>query len=177
MKRILCTTLVLLGLAAMAAAQAGTSSGSGFQLSTSQRKALPAAKTAEENAAYLAIVTPGPDVAAAEAAAKDFEAKYPTSELTNGIYQNLMYRYQQADNADKTLEMGRRVMQFDADNPMALVTVSTVLAERTKETDLDRDGRYAEAVKDAQHALDTVDNWLATAPGITDQVAQGAKPI
>ena len=156
MKRIICTTLVLLGLAALAAAQAGTASGAGFQLSTSQRKAPPAAKTAEEGAAYQAIDSTA-DLAAAEAAATDFEAKYPQSGLLSSIYQKLMYRYQQANNAEKTLAMGRKALQFDPDNPVVLVTVASVLAQRTKDTDLDRDQRMAETMKDAQHALDSMD--------------------
>ena len=177
MKRIVCTTLVVLAVAAMAAAQAGVTSGSGPQASTptSQRKAPRSAKTPEEGNAYQAIVT-NPDVAAAEAGAKDFEAKYPQSELLGPIYQNLMYRFQQTNNADKTVEMGRKALQFDADNPMALVTVASVLSERTKETDLDRDQRLAEAMQDAQHALTGMGAWLATAP-ITDEQAAGVKPL
>jgi tetratricopeptide (TPR) repeat protein len=176
MKRIVCTTLVVLGLVALAAAQ-GTASGSGFQLSnTTQRKAPAAPKTPEEGAAYQAIVT-NPDLAAAETAAQSFEAKYPQSELGSEIYWNLTYRYQQTDNADKTVEMGRKVLHFDADHPMALVTVASVISERTREADLDRDQRLAEAMKDAQHALDGMERWLNTAPGITDQQAQGMKPV
>jgi tetratricopeptide (TPR) repeat protein len=176
MKRIVCTTLVVLGLVALSTAQ-GTTSGSGFQLSTTtQRKAPPAPKTPEEGAAYQAIVT-NPDLAAAETAAKGFEAKYAQSELRGPIYQNLMYRYQQSNNADKTVEMGGKALQFDGENPMVLVTVASVISERTKETDLDRDQRLVEATKDAQHALDSMDKWLATAPGITDQQAQGVKPV
>lgn len=176
MKRIVCTTLVVLSLAAMAAAQ-GTTSGSGFQLSPAiQRKAPPAAKTAEEGAAYSAIVN-NPDLAAAEIAAKDFETKFAASELRGPIYQNLMYRYKQANDTDKTVAMGRKALQFDGDFPTALVIVANLLAEGVKGTDLDRDQKLAEAMKDAQHALDVMDNWLATAPGITDAQAQGAKPI
>ena len=107
MKRIICATLVLLGVAAMAAAQAGTTSGSSFQLSTSQRKAPPSAKSQEENTAYRAIVN-NADLGAAEAAAKEFEAKYPQSELRDAAYLVLMHRYQQANNAEKTIEMGRK---------------------------------------------------------------------
>lgn len=178
MRRIAITTLVVLGVVAMAAAQAGTTTGSssGFQLSTPQRKVPRAAKTAEEGTAYQAVVS-NPDLAAAEAAAKDFEAKYPQSELSNVVYQRLMYRYQQANNAEKTVEMGRKALQSDGDNPMVLVNVATVLAERTRETDLDRDQRLAEAMKDAQHTLDGMGNWLATAPGITDAQANGIKPV
>jgi tetratricopeptide (TPR) repeat protein len=175
MKRILCTILVLLGLAAMSAVQAASTPGPQAP-TTTQRRTPPAPKTAEEGAAFQAIIG-NPDVTAAEAATKDFEAKYPQSELTGGIYQNLMYRYQQVNDAEKTVEMGRKAIGFDADNPMALVTVASVLSERTKETDLDAEQRLAEATKDAQHALDTMDAWLAKVPGITDQQAQGLKPL
>jgi len=175
-KRMVLAMLVVLGLVALAAAQ-GTASGSGFQLSTpTQRKAPPAPKTAEEGTAYQAIVA-NPDLAAAETASKDFEAKFAQSELRGPIYQNLMYRYQQSNNADKTVEMGRKALQFDGENPMVLVTVASVISERTRETDLDRDQRLAEAMKDAQHALDGMESWLNTAPGITDQQAQGVKPL
>lgn len=175
-KRIICTTLVVLGLVALSAAQ-GTASGSGFQLSTTtQRKAPPAPKTPEEGTAFQAIVT-NADLAAAETATKDFEAKFAQSELRGPIYQNLMYRYQQSNNADKTVEMGRKALQFDGENPMVLVTVASVISERTRESDLDRDQRLAEAMKDAQHALDGMEKWLNTAPGITDQQAQGVKPV
>lgn len=176
MKRIAFTTLVVLGLVAMAAAQAASTPSSGFQLSTSQRKAPRAAKTADEGNAYKAILA-NPDPAAGEAAAKDFEAKYPQSELSGNVYIALMDRYRQANNAEKTIDMARKVLQFDPDNPTALVMVSDLLAEHTRETDLNRDERLAEATKDAQHLLDSMDNWLATAPGVTDQQAQALKPI
>ena len=178
MKRIAVTALVVLGLVALAAAQTGTTSGSssGFQLSTSQRKAPPAPKTQEENTAFRAILS-NPDPAAAETAAKDFETKYPQSELRGTIYLVLMDSYRQANNAPKTVEMGRKALESDADNPQALVIVANVLAEHTRDTDLDKDQRLGEAMKDAQHLLDTMNNWLATAPGLSDEQAQGFKPL
>jgi len=176
MKRIAFTTLVVLGLVAIAAAQAASAPSSGFQLSTSQHKPPPAPKTKEEAAAAQTVLSSA-DLAAAETAAKDFEIKYPQSELRTVLYLRLMYQYQQANDAGKTVEMGRKALQFDRDNPMPLLTVATVLAERTKDTDLDRDQRLAEATQDAQHALDGMDTWLATAPGITDEQAQGIKPV
>jgi tetratricopeptide (TPR) repeat protein len=68
-----------------------------------------------------------------------------------------MHSYQQANNADKMMEMAQKILTFDADDPEALLGVAQVLAERTHDTDLDRDQRLAEARKDAQHALVTVD--------------------
>jgi tetratricopeptide (TPR) repeat protein len=50
--------------------------------------------------------------------------------------------------------------------------VSQVLAERTRDTDLDKDQRIAEARKDAQRALVTVDTDVATAGVTPEKLAQ-----
>jgi len=173
MKRIAITTLLLLGLVAMAAAQTVTTLN---PPATSNRKPPPAAKTAEEHAAYQAIAG-NPDLAAAEAAAKGFEAKFPQSELRSVVYSLLMTRYQQANNGDKTVEMGRKVLQFDPDHSIALVMTATVLAERTRDTDLDHDARFTEAMQDAQHALDTIDTGLVLRADVTDEQWKSAKAI
>ena len=173
MKRIAITTLLLLGLVAMAAAQTVTTLN---PPATSNRKPPPAPKTAEEHAAYQAIAG-NPDLAAAEAAAKEFEAKFPQSELRSVVYSVLMTRYQQANNGDKTVEMGRKVLQFDPDHSFALVMTAAVLAERTRDTDLDHDARFTEAMQDAQHALDTIDTGLVLRADVTDEQWKSAKAI
>ena len=68
-----------------------------------------------------------------------------------------MHSYQPANNTEKTVEAAQKVFSLDADDPEALVTVAQLLAERTKDTDLDKDQRLAEARKNAQRALITVD--------------------
>jgi len=72
-----------------------------------------------------------------------------------------MQSYQRANNADKMMEMGRKVLKIDPDNPTALVGVAQVLAERTRDTDLDKDQRLDEAMKLAQRSLTTVDTDIA----------------
>lgn len=193
MKRIAVTTLVILGLVAMAAAQAGTTPAqpataqpkpspaaqtgtTAVPPATTPRKPPPAAKTPEEGAAYQAIAS-NSDLTAAEAAAKEFESKFPQSELRSVVYSVLMTRYQQANNGEKAVEMGRKVLQFNPDHTIALVMTATVLAERTRDTDLDRDARYAEAMKDAQHALDTIDTGLVLRADVTDEQWKSAKAI
>ena len=54
-------------------------------------------------------------------------------------------------------------MTLDPDDPDALVGVAQVLAERTRDTDLDKDQKLAEAKKDAERALVTVDTDVPTA--------------
>ncbi len=76
-----------------------------------------------------------------------------------------MHTYQTANNADKMMEMGRKVLKIDPDDPEALVGVAQVLAERTRDTDLDKDQRLDEGTKLAQHAIETTDTDIAVPPG------------
>ena len=119
-------------------------------------KRPPQAKTQEEFAAYKAAVALT-DAAAQEKAANDFAAKFPDSELRPVVYKSVMHLYLQVNNGDKMIEMAQKILSYDADDPEALVGTAQVLAERTRDTDLDRDQRLAEARKDALRALVTVD--------------------
>jgi len=136
----------------------------------------PAAKSQEEFNTFQQI-SAMPDSAAAEKAADDFAQKFPQSELRPLLYGNLMRRYQQANDSDKTLDMARKVLQYLPDDTMALVMSATVLAERTREGDLDRDERYAEAKKNAQKAIDTVDTGFMVPANITPEQYEGAKHV
>ncbi|MGO9088718.1 MAG: hypothetical protein ACLQBK_26230 [Candidatus Sulfotelmatobacter sp.] len=132
------------------------------QAAAPQGKRPPQAKTQAEFDAYNAAKQLT-DPAAAEKAADDFAAKYPESELRVVLYKGAMQKYQQVNNADKMLEMAQKALTFDADDPLALLGVAQVLAERTRETDLDKDQKLAEAKKDAERALTTIDTDLPVA--------------
>jgi tetratricopeptide (TPR) repeat protein len=119
-------------------------------------KHQPTAKTQPEFNEYQAILGQQ-DLTAAETAAEEFAKKYPDSELRAGLYQVLMNRYQQANNAEKTIEMGRKSLKLDPDNPVPLVLVATVIAERTRDTDIDKDEKIAEVNRNANHAIASVD--------------------
>ena len=127
-------------------------------------KHLPQAKTDAEFAAYKAgVASATPD--AMEKAADDFSTKFPDSEIKILIYKQAMRAYQNANNSEKTLEMSRKTLSFDPDDPEALVNVAQSLAERTRSTDLDKDLKYAEAEKAAEKALQTVDTDLVVNAG------------
>ena len=140
-------------------APAGQSTG---QAAPAAGKRPPQAKTQPEFDAYktAAAIT---DPAAQEKAAADFAAKFPDSELRILLYKSVMHGYQQSNSADKMMETAQKIRTYDPDDPEALLGVAQVLAERTRDTDLDRDQRLAEATKDAQRALVTVDTDLPTA--------------
>jgi tetratricopeptide (TPR) repeat protein len=136
-------------------------------------KQPPSAKTKQEYDQYLAAAN-APDAATCERLARAFEVQFPNSELLPILYQQVMVKYQKADNGDKALDMGRKVLQFDPDNCVALVMNATVLAERTRETDIDRAPRLKEATADAQRALENIrsGNYLLTPNATPQQVQQ-----
>ncbi len=129
-----------------------------------QVKRPPQTKTQPEYDAWKAasVLT---DAAAAEKAADDFAAKFPDSEVRVLLYKNTMRLYQNANNAEKTEAVGRKVLGLDGDDPEALVAVAGVIAERTKDTDIDKDQRFAEAISMAQKATQTVDTDVSVPAG------------
>ena len=134
---------------------------------TAPVKRQPQAKTQDEYKAYQEAAAK-PDPPSLEQAANDFAAKYPTSELRSVLFQREMTMYQASNNAEKTIEAGKKVIAIDPDNSAALVTVALVIANKTRENDLDHDERMAEASKYANHALEAVDNGTGVPAGTAE---------
>ncbi len=147
------------------AAQSAPSS----QVAAPTGKRKPMAKTQPEYDAWKAVAAIT-DAAAQEKAAADFATKYPDSELRQLLYTAVMHSYQAANNTEKTMEAAQKVLGLDADDPEALVTVAQLLAERTRDTDLDKDQKLADARKDAQRALVTIDTDVPTAGYPPEQI-------
>jgi tetratricopeptide (TPR) repeat protein len=120
-------------------------------------KRPPQAKTQPEFDAYNAAIANQKDAAAMEKAADDFATKFPESELRVLLFKAAMRAYQNANNGDKMLEEAQKLLKVDPDDPEALIASAEVTTEHTRDTDLDKDQRFAKATKDAQHALETID--------------------
>jgi tetratricopeptide (TPR) repeat protein len=147
-----------------------SSAPAGAQPAAPQAKRPPQAKTQPEYDAYKTAIALT-DAAASEKAADDFAAKFPDSELRVMLYRSAMRNFQKAGDSDKTTEVGRKGLAIDADDPEVLVTVANELAEKTRDTDLDKDQRLDEAMKMAQKATQTVDTDVLISPGTPqDQV-------
>ncbi len=110
-----------------------------------------------------------------EKSSDDFATKFPDSELRVLLYRAAMNSAQNANNADLMMKMGEKVLALDANDPEALVGVAQVLVERTQDTDLDRDQRFEQATKDAQHALETIDTDITVPPGTPQERVDGYK--
>jgi tetratricopeptide (TPR) repeat protein len=142
-----------------------------------QGKRPPQAKTDPELDAWKAATALKTDPAAAEKAADDFATKFPDSELRVLLYKNTMRLYQNANNAEKTEAMGRKVIALDADDPEALVTVAEVIAERTHDSDIDKDQRFGEAVTMAKKATETVDTDISVPAGTPQEKIDAYKAL
>lgn len=149
------------------------------QTPSSQPQAQPAgpkvakAKTKQEFADYTTATAPT-DPAAMEKKADDFAAKYPDSELRVVLYSRTMALYQQANAADKTVEMGRKALALEPDEPVTLITVASVLAERTRDTDLDKDERLKDATEMSERGITNLSKMQAPA-GVSPEQLKNAK--
>jgi len=132
-------------------------------------KRPPQAKTQAEFDAYKAAVATSADPVAFGKAADDFATKFPDSELRVLLFKTSMHYYQNANNADQMSAAAEKVLKIDPDDPEALVGAAEVIAERTRDTDLDKEQRWAEAQKDALHAVETVETDVAIPAGTPQQ--------
>ncbi|HEY6372507.1 MAG TPA: hypothetical protein VIX37_18160 [Candidatus Sulfotelmatobacter sp.] len=141
------------------------------QTAAPQGKRPPAAKTQPEFEAYKAAVAQT-DPAALEKVADDFAAKFPDSELRAPLYTVAMGRYQ--GNPDKMMEVGKKILAIDADDPAALVGVAQAIVEKMHDTDLDKDQERAEAKKYAERAMETINTDVPTS-GYSQEQLTGFK--
>lgn len=146
-------------------AQTGTAQTGTTTAAQPQAKRPPQAKTQAEFDAYKAAIANLSDGAALEKSADDFATKYPDSELRVLLYRAAMHAYQNSNNADKMQQMADKELKIDPDDPEALIGAAEVIAERTRETDLDKDQRLAQAQKYALHSLETADTDVAIPAG------------
>lgn len=125
-------------------------------------KRHPKAKSQAESDAYKAAMASS-DAATMEKATNDFATAYPDSALTPILSRMVMRSYQAAGNNDKVLEIGQKMIAADPDDPEALVDVAQVMTDRTRDSDIDKNERLDQAMKYAQHSLETVDTDLPPA--------------
>jgi tetratricopeptide (TPR) repeat protein len=167
--------MVVLMATSMAMAQANTGKtpapAQGAAAAAPAGSHQPQAKSKEEFDAYN-LAASKTDPAQAEAAADEFAQKFPASELKELLFVRAMNLYQQQNNSGKVVTVGRKAIELNPTDPVPLVAVASALVMDTRESDLDKDARYAEASKDAQAALDNVDTGLQVPPNAPpDRVA------
>jgi tetratricopeptide (TPR) repeat protein len=140
-------------------------------------KLPPQAKTQDEYKAYQ-DASQLQNAAALEAAANNFAEKFKSSELRYLLYYKAMFTYQSQNNAEKAIEMGRKVLALNPNEPVTLALVGAMLSEQTRDSDPDRDARLNEAMQDAQKSLEKIDTDLLLPPGTPqDRVEQNKRMV
>jgi tetratricopeptide (TPR) repeat protein len=177
-KTILIVSLMCLG----AAGQGQQPSGGSGKQGQPAGKHVPQARTHAEfddyNTAYA--VAGG---AASEKAADEFSAKYPASELRGFLYSKAMHEYQTENNKAKIQSTGEKVLQYDPDNPIALVLTATVMADDLPDFDKDQDKKEREKKiatikKNSSHALETINSDFVPGANVTpEQLAAYKKTL
>ncbi len=159
---LLTVLLASLALCASAAEVPAQNQASRSAIQQLPEPAHPIAKTQQErddfNRAYV-LTSAKP----AEAAANDFSAKYPGSELSHYLYSNAMLRYQRENNPAKMLEMGEKVLTLDQDNPLALMLTATAVADSLVEHDRDRERKVGIVKRNANRAIQAAENSFSSA--------------
>lgn len=165
--RIALMLVVAIGLALPATPQTAQTPNSSAQPAQPgpANKGVIQARTQAEYEAYQAIKNKPQTPEEFEKAAGDFAAKFPDSNLRVVLYRGVMQSYQQADNSDKMLTAGLKVLSLDKDDPEALIVVGEIQEEHTSPMDLDREQRMDQSLANAQHALQTIDTDLAVPAG------------
>lgn len=183
MKRLLILMLVFMYAAILFAQQAPTPAAPAQQqqqsASTPAAKPLPQAKTQEEYKAFqdaAAVIQKG-DPTQGEAATDAFVAKFKSSEISPILYHMVLRLYQTGNNADKAIEVGKKILAINPNDPVANILVASMISERVRDTDLDRDERLADAEKDAKRGLQTIDTDLQVNPGISQEQIESSKSM
>jgi len=171
--------LGLMSLLLAASVAMGQTSGSmppaqGAPAASSNGPHQPQAKSKEEFDAYN-LAKSKSDPTQLEVAADEFSQKFPNSELKVLLYVQTMTMYQQQNISSKVISTGRKAIELNPTDPVPLVAVASALVMDTRENDLDRDARFAEASKDAQAALDNIDTGLQVPPGVPPERVAAAK--
>jgi tetratricopeptide (TPR) repeat protein len=158
---LLCFTLLAVTVIPGHALVDSAAAESGVQAASGERR--PQAKTQQERDDFTAAYALT-GAAAEEAAANDFAARYPASELRSYLYSSAMLLYQRENNSPKMLAMGEKVMELDPDNPLALVLTATALADSLGDRDRDREKKIGTIKRNATRAIQAAEAGYAGAP-------------
>lgn len=106
----------------------------------------------------------------------DFEKKYPNSSGIGFAYLQGAMASQQKGDVQRVVDYGERTLKVDANNPIALVLVATMLPEPQvlQGSELDREKKLSQAEEYANRAIKIVDQ-IPKQPNETDEQHQQTK--
>jgi tetratricopeptide (TPR) repeat protein len=112
------------------------------------------------------------------AAAENLLTKFADTEFKSAALVEEANAYEQKGDSIKALSNGRLAVEADPKNVDALLVVALVLAGHTRDADLDKTEKLAEADKDIKAALDIIPTEAKPGPQVTDaQWEEGKKGV
>ena len=151
-RRMSVATLLCLALLSLPGIVPGAQAQASAASTGRQSAKAPQAKSQQERNDFIAAYALA-DAATEEAAANDFAAKYPASELRHYLFSSAMLKYQHENNPARMLVMGEKVLELDPDNPLALVLTATAIVDGLNERDRDRERKMTVIKRNAMRAI------------------------
>jgi tetratricopeptide (TPR) repeat protein len=136
--------------------------------------AQPKPKSTEEYEALKAMFgaeTPDARIAAAE----NVLTKFADTQFKAVALYFEAASYQQKGDYEHTVVFGERTLEADPKHYQAMLMLATIIAQHTKEFDLDREEKLAQVEKYAKTALDLLKDAPKPNPNITDDQWTAAK--
>jgi tetratricopeptide (TPR) repeat protein len=93
----------------------------------------------------------------------------PPQQTTLFVYQAIVIAYQQLNDYEKTVEWAEKYLKVDPNNAFALYMLATVIPERVKEDDLDRQQKLDHTTDYAKKLLEVTNSMQKPAPMTEDQ--------
>jgi tetratricopeptide (TPR) repeat protein len=131
----------------------------------------PTIKSKEEQDAVMAMfqAIQGPDVDARIKACDAFQQKFANSEFRSIALFFMTVAYQDKGDYDKTLLYGEETLKLDPANFQAMLLLSQLIANRTRENDLDKEEKLKKAENYANQALEALKTAPRPNPAVTDE--------
>ncbi|MBA3972907.1 MAG: hypothetical protein C0504_01665 [Candidatus Solibacter sp.] len=127
----------------------------------------------EADAIQAMFQAPSPE--ARITAAKELITKFADTDFKSTAFYLAAFSAQQTGDLENVVVYGEQAIEADGKNYGAMILISSALAQRTREFDLDREEKLARAEKMAKDAIELVKIAPKPNPSITDEQWEGAK--
>jgi len=129
----------------------------------------------QKEAEAIQAMFQAPDPATRIAAAKELITKFADTDFKSTAFYIMAFSAQQTGDLENVVVYAEQALEADDKNYGAMILISSALAQRTREFDLDREEKLGRAEKLANQAIELVKVAPKPNPNITDEQWEGAK--
>ena len=178
MKRTILTGVLALaaGIGCLMAQQQGKQAPPPAQGGQPQQNMVPNTKSPAESQAVIALMQANGNPDATIKAADDLMTKYADTFYKEIALMLEAQAYQQKNDPDKAMIYGERALEANPKNYQVTLMIGEILAQRTRENDLDKEEKLGRAEKLLNSTIDNLKTATKPNPQITDaQWEEGKK--